>query len=138
MVRGSAKQRAKAAGGKGTEAADPSDLLAVQKFLTIDAEWSKKDFPEVYDVLFWLRVFLAFIAGLAFGFYPIPAPAAFFTFATVVFAAPYLYVVRVVGLNEEEFGQMNLLTEGGGPCFGLFILSWTATFTLAQNHELGI
>ena len=134
MGRGAAKKKA---GGAKSEAqgADASGMSAVQKFLSIDAGWSKKDFPEVFDVLFWLRVPLSVIAGVVFGFNPFPAPASFFMYGGAVFVLPYVYVVRVLGMDEEELGQLSLLTEGGGACFGLFVLVWITTYTLAQEHS---
>lgn len=114
---------------------DASKLGAVQKFLSIDAGWSKKDFPEVFDVLFWLRVPLSAIVGVGLGLNPFPAAASFLVYGGSVFVLPYLYVVRVLGMDEEELGQMNILTEGGGACFGLFLLCWITSHTLSQDHS---
>lgn len=44
-------------------------------------------------------------------------------------AALYIYYARYLEVDLESYGTTELLQEGFMPSFGLFLLSWTITYS---------
>lgn len=50
-------------------------------------------------------------------------------FAVAMYLSSQLYIGKVLKANEDDFPNMELLMEGAGNSFGLFLLSWIVSFS---------
>jgi hypothetical protein len=54
-------------------------------------------------------------------------------FAGLCACFSWMYYAKYLGVDEEEFGRWELLTEGMSSAFGLFLLVWICTFSVLYN-----
>ena len=50
-------------------------------------------------------------------------------FCVAMYLISQLYISKVLQANEEDFPNMELLMEGAGNSFGIFLLSWIVSFS---------
>lgn len=61
--------------------------------------------------------------GLGAGFLQLTGVYVIIGFFVALFLGSYLYYSKVLNINEDDFGQNELLMEGVGNGFGLFMVS---------------
>ena len=92
------------------------------------AENLEKD--EIFDLVFWCRQIIALSFGLACGIFQITGLSVIFGFFVLFFLLSYIYYSKILQINEDDFGQNELIMEGVADGFGLFMLSWIVSYTL--------
>ena len=50
-------------------------------------------------------------------------------FCMAIYLVSQMYSSKVLNANEDDFPNMELMMEGAGNAFGLFMLTWVVTFT---------
>jgi hypothetical protein len=96
-----------------------------------NAEWKKAD---LFLVLHWMRQILGVVLGLLMGFLHVTGYLGNLTFFAVTALSTWAYYAKFLQVDEEEFGgSWELISEGMGPAFGSFLLSWICTYTILYN-----
>ena len=92
---------------------------------------------EILDTMFWMRVLLALVAGVAAGATGrTGAPTFFLHLATSVVVV--LAWARGTGVDDDDVGGLGVLvSEGLGQAVALFTLAWILTHTQAVAAACG-
>jgi len=85
--------------------------------------------------VFWFRQATALAIGLGAGFLHLQGFMVIITFFVAMYLLSYMYSSKVLNVQEDEFQQNELLSEGVGNAFGLFLVS---TLNTLQAHFLAI
>ena len=96
---------------------------ALQKAFTRGSEWNKAD---LLPVVHWARQIVSLVLGIVFAVAGVVGFPGVVGFAVISSLCVFLYYSVYLGVDAEEIGQWELLTEGAFPSFGLFVLAWTA------------
>eukprot|EP00753_Platysulcus_tardus_P007265 PLAT15008.1.p1 GENE.PLAT15008.1~~PLAT15008.1.p1 ORF type:complete len:129 (+),score=43.96 PLAT15008.1:85-471(+) len=103
--------------------------VVVKKAMSKSAHWDKTSFPEFPDVLHWARQALGIIFGIILGFLGVTGWQGIATYAAGSSFVLFTYWSKYLEVDEEDFGQWAMLSEGFMSSFGLFILSWTISYS---------
>ena len=50
-------------------------------------------------------------------------------FCVAIYLLSQMYTSKVLNVNEDDFPNMELMMEGAGNAFGLFMLTWVVSFS---------
>jgi len=92
-----------------------------------DIEWTKEDLS---DVIYWIRQWLGLIVGIAFGVGQITGFVGHIGFVLLNGLLLYVYYAKYLRVDDEELGRWDLLSEGFGPSYGMFLLAWITTYSV--------
>lgn len=76
-----------------------------------------------------MRQILGLLVGIAAGILPLTEFAGFFVFIVVNIAIPYFFYTNYSKINIDDFGPLDMLSEGFGQSFGVFLLSWILVYS---------
>ena len=62
--------------------------------------------------------------GLFWGIVPFTGASGILGFGILNVLIPFLYYTKFLHIDEESYGRLDLIQEGFGPSFGLFLVSW--------------
>ncbi|CAE7803107.1 Rab5if [Symbiodinium sp. KB8] len=101
----------------------------VQMALRYDAGYTKDDFPELKDVIFWMRAGLSILAAIIIGVVGLTGTSGFGGGLALILLPPLAYYTGYLQVDVDSFGGgQELLTEALMPSVALFVLTWTAVY----------
>ncbi len=74
------------------------------------------------DYVFWCRQLIALTVGVGSGVLGLTGVYVIIGCFVLLVVGSYVYYSKVLDVNEEDFGQNELLMEGVGNGFGLFMV----------------
>jgi len=110
----------------GDEIERAKDKWANARRRDLGDKWNKED---LQDVIFWLRQGIAVIVGLVWGLMPMYGLVGILSFAVINAASLYLYYAKYLGVDDEEHGRWDLLSEGFMPSLALFLVFWITLYS---------
>tara|TARA_E500000178_G_C16426647_1_gene489664 strand:- start:73 stop:459 length:387 start_codon:yes stop_codon:yes gene_type:complete len=111
----------------------------IQKALTRGENWNKTTFEKFPQVLFWLRIVIAFILGLSWAFVKLEGQLGLISYAAASSLIVFLYYNTFLEVDVQDFGQFALISEGFMPALAIFVLTWSIFYTAlyVDNDEIG-
>ncbi|KAJ1975188.1 hypothetical protein H4R34_004433 [Dimargaris verticillata] len=98
-------------------------------------EWEKDD---LQTVLFWALNALSCVLGVACGALGLTGYFGFLTYIVTSFVGISYYCTHLLDVDTDEFGgKSELLQEGYMSSTGLFLFTWTITYTFVYVDLLG-
>lgn len=107
----------------------PADATTWQKAVVANAQYTKDEFPELHDVIYWMRSALGLVIGIVWGLVPLTNAPGIVSFGAVNAVVVWLYYARFLNVDVESYGAFDLLSEGFMPAFGCFLLTWIMTYS---------
>merc|ERR1712072_1261618 len=90
-------------------------------------EWEQE---ELETSVHWLRQAVAFITGVLCGMLPVRGFPGLMAFAVVNVCVLAMYYGTYLGIDQEVYNsKFELLKAGMMPAFGVFLATWTITYT---------
>lgn len=92
------------------------------------ADWTK---DEALDLIYWLRQLMGLIAGVAWGYIPLPGLIGFFGFMALNVGAVTLLYKSVMGIEDDEWenAAQELMSEGMPMSMSAFMVMWVLSYT---------
>ena len=103
------------------------------KALTPQGRWTKDTFPEFYDAVFCGRQLLGLVVGVTWGCIPVTGMVGVVSFVLLTTAGVGSFIGNYCGVNDDDFGEGELLKEGMNQSIGIFLLSWILTYTVVHQ-----
>ena len=100
-----------------------------EKATTFHGEFDAESFEELPTVVHWGRQAYGLLMGIVIGATGVTGPLGFLLFFGLSVVLVQTYVRGYLDVDPEEFPGI-YYTEGMMPSFGLFVTSWTITYTL--------
>lgn len=91
--------------------------------------WDRDSFDDYTSVIYWMRQILGLLVGILAGIYPLQEFAGFFAFIFINITIPYFFYTNYSKVNIDDFGPFEMLSEGFGQSFGVFLLSWILVYS---------
>ena len=104
-------------------------LEIFNKGMQRNGKWDKDNFPEFYSVIYWLRQIIALAVGVASGILGVTGVAGFILYGLAIVFLPFFYYSNYANVNVDDFGAMDLISEGLQQSLGVFVLSWILVFS---------
>jgi hypothetical protein len=98
----------------------------------------QEEFPELHNVLFWLRLVIAAALGVAVGLADITGSTGVATFVAVAVVLPYVYYAVYLEVDVADYGAGALVTEGLMPALGMFVLTWMTVYTAMHGTPVAL
>lgn len=113
----------------------PSESL-VSKCLAFNSKPTKETFPELPDVILWLRFILALAYGVWLGFNPMNrAGAANLMFGmNIITFFPVVYCSLFLGADQVSYDN-KIFSTGVLSSLALMLLIWTYMYTLQHESD---
>lgn len=92
-----------------------------------DPQSLEKD--EVLNLIFWFKLIIAFVFGSFAGSMGFTGFTVVVIFSSVNFGLVMIFIMRFLEVDEEKYNSTELMMDGLGNSFGLFILTWTFFYT---------
>jgi len=108
--------------------AKPTFINNVIQGLKPGSNFADKD--AFLDAVYGIKLVLSIIIGTAFGIIPLTGAVGFIVYAIVICGAMLGYAKGL--MDDEECQPNEIFTEGLMPCAAIFIVSWSATYSLIQ------
>ena len=105
----------------------PTFLARLQRLVDRDTEWAK---PDLLDSIYWLRQALAVLCGPLFGLAGVTGAVGTVAFIALLMVGVFGWYGKYQQVDVEELGSWQLMSEGSWPAFALFVLLWTAFYSL--------
>eukprot|EP00127_Corallochytrium_limacisporum_P001914 Clim_evm69s88 gene=Clim_evmTU69s88 len=88
---------------------------------------------EIIEVYYWLKIMFVPILGIIWGQIRFTGLNAFSLALFLTMTVVRVHYTVVSSLTEERLNSIRLqvLSEGGQICFGLFMFTWIASYSLA-------
>ena len=83
--------------------------------------------------MFWFRQATALVIGLAAGVLHLQGFMVILTFFVGMYLLSYMYSSKVLNVQEDEFEQNELLSEGVGNAFGLFLVRKPTPYSILHT-----
>ena len=93
------------------------------------AVMSTKEKNAALDRLFWFRQIISLMGGVVVGVFNLQGFLVIVLFCIAAYLLSQMYSSKILNVTEEDFPNNELMMEGAGNAFGLFILTWTLAFT---------
>ena len=124
----------KSANKTNTEKKESLSVLQItQKALMPNGQWTKETFPEFYGAVFVGRQLLGLVVGILYGCIPVTGMMGVLSFLLLTTAGVSSFISSYCRVNEDDFGEGELMKEGMNQSVGLFLLSWIMTYTLLHQ-----
>jgi hypothetical protein len=108
---------------------------ALRKAVTIQLNPTEESFPELPDVLVWVRAILAVLYGCYVGYYQqMRGGAVVFQALNLLTFVPYFYCKFYLGASAGVF-DMQIMFGGTPQGLCLFLLVWIYFFTAANSDD---
>jgi hypothetical protein len=111
------------------EEEEDSTIAIIKKSLIYNGAWDKDSFPDYALVIYWMRQFIGLVVGVFSGVLPLTNIFGFLLFGFASITLPYFYYTNYSNINIDEFGPIEMLIEGLGQSFGVFLLSWVIVYS---------
>jgi hypothetical protein len=107
----------------------------LKKAVAVNSQPTEDSFPELPDILFWLRAMI----GVAYGYYlgHIKARNGVMLLHTLnlIGMIPILYCRFYLGTQPDQYGGLKLFWSGLVPGIALCLLVWIYVFTATHERE---
>ena len=84
---------------------------------------AQEEFPELPEVLHWMRQLLGIACGVVWGIVALEGWVAIAGFVALNAVVPHLYCTNFIQIAEDEWKPTELLQEGFASSFALFLVS---------------
>jgi hypothetical protein len=102
------------------------------KAIAFNSQPTETTFPELPQVLIWLRFVLGLLYGIFLGCKDIHSAVMILQLVNLIIFVPVMYTKLYLGVNGDAFGT-SILSSGTINAIALCLLVWITIFT--YNHE---
>jgi hypothetical protein len=110
-----------------------------KKLIIPNSKPNEESFPELPNVIFWLRAFLAIALGLYLGVHQITGAAVLMHVLNALCFVPVIYTHLYLGVKTDgdQFGGIwKMIWSGMAPAMALCLLVWIYMLTATQEREI--
>eukprot|EP01029_Cantina_marsupialis_P028735 TRINITY_DN777942_c0_g1_i1.p1 TRINITY_DN777942_c0_g1~~TRINITY_DN777942_c0_g1_i1.p1 ORF type:complete len:117 (-),score=25.32 TRINITY_DN777942_c0_g1_i1:148-498(-) len=94
---------------------------------------SKDDFPELADVLHYLKQIVAIVVGITWGIIGMTSAVGLISGCGTFTLVAFVYLSLYLKADMESYGGVfDLAKEGFFPAFGMFLLSWILSYSFCH------
>ena len=95
---------------------------------------SEKD--KCLDKIFWFKLAVSLFAGVLYGGFEVTGFLSFVIYFVASSILSFVYFKRFINPDEDIDYQSEIFVEGLNVCVPLFILSWTAIYTIMKVNSI--